>query len=116
MTPALRDGPLEAGLSETLDPNDWDEIRAQGHRMLDDMIDYVANVRERPVWRPIPDEVRARFRAELPRHASDLGAVYQEFPISSRPMRPAMFIPASWDGCMAAARLSACWRKCWRPD
>ena len=48
----------------------WDDIRAQGHRMLDDMIDYVANIRDRPVWRPIPDEVRARFRAELPRQPS----------------------------------------------
>ena len=73
MTPAL------PGSSETLDPQDWDELRAQGHRMLDDMIDYVAKIRERPVWRPIPDEVRARFRAELPREASDLGEIYQEF-------------------------------------
>jgi aromatic-L-amino-acid decarboxylase len=73
MTPAL------SGPSETLDPQNWDELRAQGHRMLDDMIDYVANIRERPVWRPIPDEVRARFRTELPHEASDLGEVYQEF-------------------------------------
>lgn len=47
--------------------------------MLDDMIDYVAKIRERPVWRPIPEEVRGRFRAELPRHPSDLADVYQEF-------------------------------------
>ena len=43
------------------------EIRALGHRMLDDMIDYVATIRERPVWQPIPDVVRAQFREELPR-------------------------------------------------
>jgi aromatic-L-amino-acid/L-tryptophan decarboxylase len=67
------------GPSQTLDPDDWEQLRAQGHRMLDDMIDYVANIRERPVWRPIPDEVRARFRGELPSQASDLGEVYDEF-------------------------------------
>jgi glutamate/tyrosine decarboxylase-like PLP-dependent enzyme len=67
------------GPSETLDPHDWEELRTQGHRMLDDMIDYVADIRDRPVWRPIPDEVRARFRRELPRQASDLGEVYSEF-------------------------------------
>ncbi len=78
MTP-LPEGLVASGSSETLDPQNWDEIRAQGHRMLDDMIDYVAGIRERPVWRPIPDEVRARFRAELPRQACDLGEVYQEF-------------------------------------
>ena len=79
MTKTLHEAPRQTGPSQTLDPQAWDEIRAQGHRMLDDMIDYVANIRERPVWRPIPDEIRARFRAELPREASDLGEVYREF-------------------------------------
>ena len=115
MTRALREAPLQTESSETLDPKDWDDIRALGHRMLDDMIDYAANISERPVWQPIPDEVRARFRAELPRKPSDLGDVYASSPISSFPMRPATFIRASWDGCMAAAPRSACWRKCWRP-
>jgi aromatic-L-amino-acid/L-tryptophan decarboxylase len=67
------------GPSETLDPHDWDDIRAQGHRMLDDMLDYVANIRARPVWQPIPDAVRSRFRGPLPRQPSDLGDVYAEF-------------------------------------
>ena len=79
MTMVLRDGPLVSGSSETLDPQDWNEIRAQGHRMLDDMIDYAANIRERPVWSPIPDDVRARFRESLPLKPSDLGEVYREF-------------------------------------
>src|SRR6202790_4208362 len=79
MTRALREGPLPSRPSETLDPQDWDEIRAQGHRMLDDMIDHVAHIAEPPAWRPIPDEVRAGFRPALPGEPSDLGAVYQEF-------------------------------------
>jgi aromatic-L-amino-acid decarboxylase len=76
---ALRDALLLSEACETLDPKDWDEVRAQGHRMLDDMIDYAANIRERPVWQPIPDQVRARFRAGLPARPSDLGKVYREF-------------------------------------
>ena len=68
-----------AGASETLDPQDWGELRAQGHRMLDDMIDYIATIRERPVWQPIPDAVRAEFRQPLPRGASDLADVYRDF-------------------------------------
>jgi aromatic-L-amino-acid/L-tryptophan decarboxylase len=79
VTVMLREEPLLSETSETLDPQNWDEIRAQGHRMLDDMIDYAANIRERPVWQPIPDQVRARFQAELPRAAGDLGEVYREF-------------------------------------
>jgi len=79
VTKALREAPLRPASSETLDPNNWDDIRAQGHRMLDDMIDYIANIRNRPVWSPIPDAVRARFRAGLPRQPCDLGEVYREF-------------------------------------
>jgi len=79
MTRVLREAPPAAASSETLDPQNWDEIRAQGHRMLDDMIDYAANIRERPVWQPIPDRVRARFLAELPREPCDVGEVYREF-------------------------------------
>jgi aromatic-L-amino-acid decarboxylase len=65
--------------SETLDPQDWTELRALGHRMLDDMIDYIADIRERPVWQPIPDAVRAEFRQELPRAPSELADVYRDF-------------------------------------
>ncbi len=79
MTKLLRETPLPIGASETLDPRDWEETRAQAHRMLDDMIDYIAFVRERPVWRPIPDEVRGRFRAGVPRQPSGLDEVYREF-------------------------------------
>jgi len=68
-----------AASGETLDPQDWSAIRAIGHRMLDDMFDYVEHARARPVWQPIPDEVRARFREPLPRAASDIARVYEEF-------------------------------------
>jgi aromatic-L-amino-acid decarboxylase len=79
VTEALRETPLQSEKSETLDPQNWDDIRAQGHRMLDDMIDYAANIRERPVWTPIPDAVRERFHEKLPHQPCDLGEVYREF-------------------------------------
>jgi glutamate/tyrosine decarboxylase-like PLP-dependent enzyme len=70
---------LRAASGVTLDPDDWDAVRKQAHRMLDDMLDYVEHVRERPVWQPIPDAVRARFRADLPSEPSALAEVYREF-------------------------------------
>jgi hypothetical protein len=33
---------------ETLDPEDWDAIRALGHRMLDDMMDHQKNIASLP--------------------------------------------------------------------
>jgi hypothetical protein len=63
----------------TLDPENWSELRALGHRMLDDMLDHMARLRERPVWTKIPDEVRASFREALPMQATPLDAVYRDF-------------------------------------
>ncbi len=79
MTTLTRKSLLQSDRGETLDPQDWDDIRKLGHRMLDDMIDYIATIRERPVWQPIPDVVRAQFREGLPREATDLGEVYRCF-------------------------------------
>jgi glutamate/tyrosine decarboxylase-like PLP-dependent enzyme len=75
----VTEAPLSAEASQTLDPRDWDELRAQGHRMLDDMIDYISTIRERPVWQPIPDAVRAQFRETLPRGPAALADVYRDF-------------------------------------
>ena len=47
--------------------------------MLDDMLGYVQGIRQRPVWQPIPDEVRARFRSPVPRQGEELAAVHAEF-------------------------------------
>jgi aromatic-L-amino-acid/L-tryptophan decarboxylase len=62
-----------------LDPTDWPSVRAQGHRMLDDILDYVEHIRERPVWQPIPDDVRAHFRVAASSAPTDLAAVHDEF-------------------------------------
>jgi len=74
---------VQAGTS--LDPQDWSELRTLAHRMLDDAIDSIAKVRERPVWQPAPDSIRARFKADVPREATDLGDVYGEFSDSIAP-------------------------------
>jgi aromatic-L-amino-acid decarboxylase len=62
-----------------LDPADWRDLRAQGHRMLDDMFDNLATVAERPLWQaPTPDQ-RARYRAELPRGPGRLEDAHAQF-------------------------------------
>ena len=63
----------------TLDPADWEGFRRQAHRMLDDMVDYLERIRERPVWQPIPADVRDRFRSEMPLGRADLAEVHEEF-------------------------------------
>jgi len=67
------------GQEETLDPQDWDAMRALGHRMVDDMMTFLQTVRERPVWQPIPGEVKARFDEPLPKEPQPPEEVYQSF-------------------------------------
>lgn len=52
---------------ETLDPEDWKSMRKLGHKMLDEMLDYMKTIRERPVWQHASDRVKAHFNRPLPR-------------------------------------------------
>lgn len=64
---------------ETLDPENWQDLRLQGHQMLDDMFDYLEHLRARPVWQPIPDQVREVFRRPMPTRPGDLGEAHATF-------------------------------------
>jgi glutamate/tyrosine decarboxylase-like PLP-dependent enzyme len=70
---------MQDAAETTLDPQDWDAFRAQAHRMLDDMCDYLRDIRARPVWRPIPDETRQAFQSPMPEQGSELAAVHAQF-------------------------------------
>ena len=47
--------------------------------MLDDILDYVEHIRERPVWQSIPGHVRAHFDTPLPASPTELASVHDEF-------------------------------------
>ncbi len=63
----------------SLDPDDWTDLRAQGHRMLDDMFDNLASLRERPLWQAPTSEARARYRTPPPRSGGRLEDVHAQF-------------------------------------
>jgi glutamate/tyrosine decarboxylase-like PLP-dependent enzyme len=63
----------------TLDPStpaEWQELRALGHRMLDDLFDDVASLREQPAWRPLPDESAEALSSPLPLEGRSAAEVY----------------------------------------
>jgi glutamate/tyrosine decarboxylase-like PLP-dependent enzyme len=64
---------------ESLDPVAWDRMSALGRRMVDEMMEYLRTVRERPVWRPLPDEVKESFRLPLPQSPQESESVYDDF-------------------------------------
>lgn len=63
----------------SLDPQDWDAMRQLGHRMLDDMFDYLQSVREHPAWQTIPGETKGQFHEPLPHESGDPEAIYETF-------------------------------------
>jgi hypothetical protein len=87
--------PHNADSHTGLDPEDWSATRALGHRMLDDMIDWLAASRERPVWRQMPQSLRAQLREPLPHTGQEMPAIYEDFcrlilPFSSANEHPRM--------------------------
>lgn len=69
-----------------LDPENWESLRALGHRMLDEMLDNVQGIASGPVWQPMPDPVRHEFRqAGLPAQETALETLYGQFSRSVLP-------------------------------
>lgn len=64
---------------QNLDPKDWEAMRALGHQMIDDLIDYWAGIREQKIWRPIPEEVKEVFDQPIPEQGQSPEEVYREF-------------------------------------
>ncbi len=56
----------------TLDSADWPSLRAQAHRMLDDMLDHLQTLDAQPVWQAPPPAARAAMAGPLPLGPTDL--------------------------------------------
>ena len=80
----------------SLDPQNWNELRGLGHRMLDDMFDYLSTVRERPVWQPLPAATKERLEEPLPRDGSEVGEVYEVFKRDILPYPTGNIHPRYW--------------------
>ena len=81
---------------ETLDPDNWESMRKLGHKMLDDMVDYLKTVRERPVWQNIPEQVKTQFTEPVPVSHERPEEVYKEFTEKVLPYPMGNFHPRFW--------------------
>jgi len=64
---------------ETLDPENWDEMRELAHKMIDDTFDWMETISSRPVWQPMPQKVIAHFQTPAPKSPSNPREVYDDF-------------------------------------
>lgn len=90
----------------TLDPDDWEASRALAHKMVDDAIDHLRDVRDRPVWRPMPDAIRETFQSELPADPSSLKQVYDEYDSTVRAYSMGNIHPRFWGWYMGASNFT----------
>jgi glutamate/tyrosine decarboxylase-like PLP-dependent enzyme len=65
-------------LEETLDPENWDEMRELSHRMLDDMLSYLQNIRNQP-YIPVTEEAKKAIQIPLPKKGDGEKKVYKVF-------------------------------------
>ncbi|WP_366655606.1 pyridoxal-dependent decarboxylase [Fodinicurvata sp. EGI_FJ10296] len=91
---------------ETLDPADWEQLRVLARRITDDAVDYTRDIRERPLWRDMPPEVRARFRSPLPREGRPLAEVYDDLVTHMLPYPMGNIHPRFWMWYMGASNFT----------
>ncbi len=87
---------LNKSAEETLDPQNWDKMRQLGHRMLDDMFDYLQSIREEKTWVPIPDNVKSGFKQPVPYSPQDMSEVYEDFVNFILPYKEGNIHPRFW--------------------
>jgi aromatic-L-amino-acid/L-tryptophan decarboxylase len=63
----------------SLDPKDWAGARALAHQALDEALDFLQSVRERPVWQPVPPALKQQLAEPLPVKGQGMEATYEQF-------------------------------------
>jgi glutamate/tyrosine decarboxylase-like PLP-dependent enzyme len=80
----------------TLDPENWEDFKALGHKMFDEMIEHLKNIRQQPVWRQVPNEVKDKFRIPIPIEPQDRKQIYREFKENILPYPLGNIHPRFW--------------------
>ncbi|WP_377505051.1 pyridoxal phosphate-dependent decarboxylase family protein [Octadecabacter sp. R77987] len=91
---------------ETLDPGDWSLSRDLAHQMVDDAVQHIADVRDRPVWTEMPDAVRAHFKTPAPGAPTPLGDVYDDLRKNMLPYSMGNIHPRFWGWYMGSGNFT----------
>lgn len=90
----------------TLDPANWAEVAQTAHRMVDFAIAHLASIRERPVWQPMPDDIRAVFDMPLPEGPQPLDDVFNAMRDALFPWSMGNIHPRFWAWYMGAGNMT----------
>jgi aromatic-L-amino-acid decarboxylase len=64
---------------KTLDPDDWDALRALGHQMLDDMFENLRTIPQEKTWQPMDKTVVKALDERLPQSGQGAEKAYRDF-------------------------------------
>lgn len=64
---------------ETLDPENWEQLKALMHQVVDDSFDYIKNIRDQDPWTKMPQEVRDQFTKDTPKAGQGAQQAYDDF-------------------------------------
>ena len=67
------------GAEPSLDPEDWQSVRATFRDAIDVALDHVQHIRDKPVWVPTPAAVKATLREAAPRQPRSLNSLLARF-------------------------------------
>src|SRR5678809_658686 len=87
---------------ESLDPQDWAELKKLGNLMVNDMVDFLQTIREQPVWTKPPQSVKNKLKTPLPHSTMPLEEVYDEFKQNILPYYLGNIHPRYWSWVMGA--------------
>ncbi len=80
---------------ETLDPENWEELRGLGHQMLDNMLDYVKSIRSRQTLSPTEEAIK-EICVPLSEEGEGEERVYEIFQRSILPYSLILISPRFW--------------------
>ncbi|KKB82894.1 amino acid decarboxylase [Devosia limi DSM 17137] len=91
---------------ETLDPDDWDGTSELAHQVIEDAIAYLRDVRDRPAWQDMPDDIRAAYTEPLPHGPTPLRNVYRQVSEQLMPYPMGNVHPRFWSWYMGSSNFT----------
>jgi aromatic-L-amino-acid/L-tryptophan decarboxylase len=99
-------GRMNDNREETLDPEDWSAASAIAHKIIDDAVGHLENIRDRPAWQEMPEDVRAAFKSPVPQLPMPLADVYNEMTKILLPYPMGNIHPRFWGWYMGAGNFA----------
>lgn len=98
---------------ETLDPPDWEKAQQFARQMVDDAVAHLKDVRERPIWRNMPEKVRNYYLEPVPNDPQPLDDVYRELKSNLVPYPMGNIHPRFWGWYMGAGNFTGALADFW---